>query len=576
MATLAKKHAAPPDSLIYSDESLISEETESPIVTPGPPPTVPAVIANWWLNEKLGSGYSGSIYRATHIHTKQVVALKIQDVNHECPSNRYERRLYPLLQGGLGMPRLYAAGVAGMWDYLAIDLLGASLDSLYRRSGKDVMDIRSVLSIAIQVIKRLQFMHNCGVLHRDIQLGNCVIGLPPNEKTIYMIDFGFSKQYIDPYTGRHIPDSNLKRDFIGNYWFSSVNVHCRGKVPSRRDDLEAAGLMFIHLLTPRGLSWTRNGVPKTSAAHNILKMEKRKATPENLCRGLPAEFEEFLSYTRRLKFKENPDYALWVDRFRDLAMELGFMDVEHFVWPPPVPTVQPPKSVNTPNRMRVLALPHDEMADILNGLTNLKLEPQHVLGDRTNVQNAMRRAKEDAKIESQKDAGSGGRANVIAIASRSEGNDTVPIRSQPPKAVRLGDLSRRASTASDNQTLARLVKEFMEVLRMNSSRTLTKEAFVFLDVLYKQLDDPSVFIQPARPSRERSFNEQVPDKEPAHIKLGVVARLRREVVYSRNNKTLATMIADFAQVTNKSTGRTVTKDGFAFLEGLSERLTALQ
>ena len=97
--------------------------------------------------------------------------------------------------------------------------------------------------------------------------------------------------------------------------------------------------MFIHLLTPRGLSWTRNGIPKTSAAHNILKMEKRKATPEDLCRGLPAEFEEFLSYTRRLKFKENPDYALWVDRFRDLAMELGLMDVEPFVWPPPAPTV---------------------------------------------------------------------------------------------------------------------------------------------------------------------------------------------------------------------------------------------
>jgi casein kinase 1 len=62
-------------------------------------------------------------------------------------------------------------------------------------------------------------MHHRGVLHRDIQLGNCVIGLPPNEKLVYMIDFGFSKRYIDPYTGRHIPDSKLKRDFIGNYWF---------------------------------------------------------------------------------------------------------------------------------------------------------------------------------------------------------------------------------------------------------------------------------------------------------------------------------------------------------------------
>ena len=72
-------------------------------------------------------------------------------------------------------------------------------------------------------------MHARGVLHRDIQLGNCVIGLPPNEQLIYMIDFGFSKFYIDPVTKHHIPDSKRRRDFIGNYWFTSVGVHCRGK-----------------------------------------------------------------------------------------------------------------------------------------------------------------------------------------------------------------------------------------------------------------------------------------------------------------------------------------------------------
>lgn len=50
------------------------------------------------------------------------------------------------------MPNLYASGVQGAWDYLAIDLLGASLDSLHRRSGKETMDLRSVCSIAIQVV----------------------------------------------------------------------------------------------------------------------------------------------------------------------------------------------------------------------------------------------------------------------------------------------------------------------------------------------------------------------------------------------------------------------------------------
>ena len=56
MATLAKD-ALEFDSIIYSDESSSPEEE---IVKPGPPPVVSAVIANWWLNEKLGSGYSGA------------------------------------------------------------------------------------------------------------------------------------------------------------------------------------------------------------------------------------------------------------------------------------------------------------------------------------------------------------------------------------------------------------------------------------------------------------------------------------------------------------------------------------
>jgi casein kinase 1 len=53
------KDALQPDDIIYSDEDESFSE-ESAIVKPEPPPMVPAVIANWWLNEKLGSGYSGA------------------------------------------------------------------------------------------------------------------------------------------------------------------------------------------------------------------------------------------------------------------------------------------------------------------------------------------------------------------------------------------------------------------------------------------------------------------------------------------------------------------------------------
>lgn len=52
------------------------------------------------------------------------------------------------------MPTLWASGVQGPYDYLVIDLLGASLDNLYRQNGKQVMDLRSVICIAIQVVSK--------------------------------------------------------------------------------------------------------------------------------------------------------------------------------------------------------------------------------------------------------------------------------------------------------------------------------------------------------------------------------------------------------------------------------------
>lgn len=50
------------------------------------------------------------------------------------------------------MPVLYGSGVVGKWDFLAIELLGSSLDSLFKKSGLQKMDLKSVCSIAIQLV----------------------------------------------------------------------------------------------------------------------------------------------------------------------------------------------------------------------------------------------------------------------------------------------------------------------------------------------------------------------------------------------------------------------------------------
>lgn len=54
------------------------------------------------------------------------------------------------------MPRLWDAGVVGEWDYLAIDLLGQSLDIIHKKNNREVMNTGSVCCIAMQVVRRHQ------------------------------------------------------------------------------------------------------------------------------------------------------------------------------------------------------------------------------------------------------------------------------------------------------------------------------------------------------------------------------------------------------------------------------------
>ncbi|KAF8440814.1 kinase-like domain-containing protein [Boletus edulis BED1] len=533
---------------------------------------VPRRLGNYWLRTRLGSGYSGSIFSAYHVHTGDWVAIKVQDINHECPTNRYEEHFYPMLQGAEGMPGLFASGVEGKWHYLVITLLGSSLDNIYRNNGQRTLDLRSVCSIAYQVISRLRTMHHREILHRDVQLGNCAIGCAPNETMIYMIDFGFSKRYIDPVTRRHIPDSKQKRDFLGNYWFTSVGVHCKGKVPSRRDDLEAAALMFIHLLTPGGLLWTRNGVPKTDEQHMRIKRAKQSARPEDLCRGMPSEFEEFLRYCRRLKFAEQPDYEHWMNEFKALAHDNGFTDIHKLIWPPPPQQAKPvPRAA--PRRP---ACTSSEMENVLQDLAKLQLNHRPALADQTNTPTPGAQAAKPNDAEEEDD--------VIDLTGDSTQTREKPKNSAPHTPVRIKKFERlwqlrvAVSKATDNVALSKIVADFATVLKeTGTSKTLTIEGFSFLDALRKRLGDPAAFMQPMRTSRARSTGnlDQEVEPQPAYVKLDLVARLKREVARAPDNKALAQMVADFGAVTNRSSSRTITKDGFAFLEGLAARLQAL-
>ena len=135
----------------------------------------------------------------------------------------------------------------------------------------------------------------------------------------------------------------------------------------------------------------------------------------------------------------------------------------------------------------------DTLHGILNDLAKLNFnQDKAVLGDIKNVE-----ARHDDHIASkapQKEK------EVINVSSESEtsGNNAKPPVFTETKAKRIMKLVQRATQATDNEALSKLVGDFVEALQCNRSRILTREASLFLDALCKQLEDPSVFIVAVR------------------------------------------------------------------------------
>jgi len=86
---------------------------------------------------------------------------------------------------------------------MVMDILGPSLDSLFKFCNYDFGN-QTLFWIASQMISRIETMHQQNFIHRDIKPENFLIGNGKKSSTLFVIDFGLSKRYKCPKTGKHI------------------------------------------------------------------------------------------------------------------------------------------------------------------------------------------------------------------------------------------------------------------------------------------------------------------------------------------------------------------------------------
>ena len=274
----------------------------------------------------LGFGAFGEIHLAYDMSLKVMRAIKFEPTSHKNPQLKHEYTVLEQLnkvenivintnqEPIIGIPKVYYFDRhENKYNYLVMDLLGPSLSDLFQLKEK-IFSLETVLLIGIQMISRIELVHEKGFLHRDIKPENFVIGLGQKSNLIHIIDFGLSKRYKDKATGQHIPYRE-NRDLVGTVRYASINAHL-GIEQSRRDDIEGIGYVLVYFYLGR-LPWQGK---QDKAKPQVSKiMEKKLITPpEILCKKMPVEFSYYFHYCRNLKFEDRPDYNMLKNLFLEL------------------------------------------------------------------------------------------------------------------------------------------------------------------------------------------------------------------------------------------------------------------
>ena len=185
-----------------------------------------------------------------------------------------------------------------------MELLGSSLEDIFQKHEKK-FSIKTVCMVGIQMLDRLEFIHNKNIIHRDIKPDNFVLGLDNKSHIIYVLDFGLSKKYRSSRTHQHIKFS-VNKKLTGTARYASINA-LKGCEQSRRDDLEAIGYVLMYFLRS-SLPWQGLHIHKGEDRYKKILTKKRGTSAEELCKGFPSEFAEYINYTRNLEFEADPDY----------------------------------------------------------------------------------------------------------------------------------------------------------------------------------------------------------------------------------------------------------------------------
>ena len=203
-------------------------------------------LGQYVLEDKLGEGGMGEVYRARHALLRRPTAIKLMTGTSADSLERFEREVR--LTARLTHPNTVAIYDFGRTPdgvfYYAMELLeGANLEQLVESHG--AQDPSRVVHFMLQVCGALEEAHAEGLVHRDIKPSNVIITERGRQLDVAkVVDFGLVKDA----TGQS-PDLSHVNAILGTPYYMAPEAILSPETIDGRADIYALGAVAYYLLT---------------------------------------------------------------------------------------------------------------------------------------------------------------------------------------------------------------------------------------------------------------------------------------------------------------------------------------
>ncbi|HZW33842.1 MAG TPA: protein kinase, partial [Isosphaeraceae bacterium] len=215
----------------------------APITLPRPG----AVIATFLLEEAIGAGGMGAVFRALDTQLDRHVALKLlppdQAADAEVVQRFYQEGRSAARLDHENIARVFSIGQDGSFHYIAFEYIeGVTLRQRVEASGP--VKIAEAVDIALQIAHAL--VHACerGVVHRDIKPSNIIL-MPQGRAKL--VDMGLARRF-ERGSDHGLTQSGMT---LGTFDYISPEQARDPRDVDVRSDLYSLGCTLFHMLSGR-------------------------------------------------------------------------------------------------------------------------------------------------------------------------------------------------------------------------------------------------------------------------------------------------------------------------------------